>query len=295
MKDSYQPFAERKRMTRLSEAVAKELRRQKRPLIEDTHLWAILLDIYKERSVGYLRGDAPTLSTLARVKNVLRAERIISRDHDYARVWRANEVPDAQADEAVCMLDEGTCVSHLSAMQKFQLSERRPQTLFVTVATNDQWREMVGLPGEQDDEAPLRQRRHHPQIVRTRRLDVYQTKTFPKTTQLKSSSVRVTEIGETFLDMLEQPERCGGMAHVLDVYANHAASYLPQIVSRIDRSETKLTKIRAGYILTERLGLHDVTAEAWVRFAQRGGSQRLDPKAPYRPEFSEQWMLSLNV
>jgi len=112
---------------------------------------------------------------------------------------------------------------------------------------------------------------------------------------MKSSFVRVTDIGETFLDMLEHPERCGGMIHVLDVYANHASIYLPQIVRRIDRTETKLTKVRAGYIITERLGLKSETAESWRRYAQRGGSQRLDPKAPYAPQFSENWMISLNV
>lgn len=295
MEGGYRPFAERKRMTRLGEAVAKALRRGKRPLVEDRDIWEILLEIYRERSVAYLRGDVPTLSTLTRVKDLLRTERVISRDHDYARVWRVNELPDLQADEAVCLLDEGTCVSHLSAMQKFNLTDRRPQTLFLTVAANDKWRELAGISDESDEEAPLRLRRHHPEIVRSRHLEIFQTKTFPRTTQMKSSAVRVTEIGETFLDMLEQPERCGGMSHVLDVYGKHAATYLPQIVSRVDRAEKKLTKVRAGYILTERLGLKNQIAEGWQRFAQRGGSQRLDPKAPYKPTFSESWMLSLNA
>lgn len=282
-------------MTRLGEAVAKALRRGRRPLVEDHDLWEILVHIYQERSVAYLRGEFPTHATLSRVKDLLSAERVISRDRDYARVWRVTDVPDVQADEAVCILDEGTCVSHLSAMQKFNLTDRRPQTLFLTVATNEQWRTLVSLPDEASEEMPLRQRRHHPQEVRLRNLDIFQTKSFPRTTRMKSSMVRTTEIGETFLDMLEKPERCGGMAHVLDVYSKHASSYLSQIVKRIDKSEVKLTKVRAGYILTEMLGIKNATAQGWLRFAQRGGSQRLDPKAPYRPQFSERWMISLNV
>lgn len=282
-------------MTRLGEAVARALRRRGLPLVEDTDLWEILLQIYQERSVGYLRGDAPTLSTLTRIKDVLRSERIISRDHDYTRVWRANEVPDIQADEVVCLLDKGTCVSHLSAMQRFNLTERRPLTLFLTVASNEQWRELVEITEEAGENAPLRQRRHHPENVRSRHLAVFQTQSFPRTTQMKSSFVRTTDIGETFINMLEQPERCGGMNHVLDVYAKHASTYLTQIVKRVDRADAKLTKVRAGYILTEKLGLKNETASSWIRFAQRGGSQRLDPKAPYKPLFSEKWMISLNV
>lgn len=294
MEEGYKPFAERKRMTRLGEAVARELRRAGRPLIEDSDIWNILVKIYGDRSVSYLRGSAPSAGTLMRIRDVLKSERIISRDHDYARVWRVNELPDVQADEVVCLLDEGTCISHLSAMQKFNLTERRPHTLYITVATNEQWREIVGERKEVSYEV-AQQRRHHPRIVRGRDLDIFQTKSFPRTTRIKSSSVRTTEIGETFLNMLEQPERCGGMAHVLDVFNRQASNYLSAIVSRIDRTETKLTKVRAGYIITELLGIKNETAEKWVLFAQRGGSQRLDPKAPYQPVFSERWMISLNV
>lgn len=295
MEKGYRPFAERKRMTRLSEAVTKALRHAGRPIIEDHDLWEILVKIYKDRAVSYLRGSLPTSSTLTRIRDVLKSERIIGRDHDYARAWRVNEVPDVQADEAVCLLDEGTCISHLSAMQKFNLTERRSRTLYITVATNDQWREIISGQIALDDTAPPRQRRHHPSVVRTREIDIFQTKSFPRTTRLKSSFVCITEIGETFLNMLEHPERCGGMPHVLDVFAKHATTYLPPIVKRIDQAETKLIKVRAGYILTEMLGLKNKTAESWVRFAQRGGSQRLDPKAPYKPQFSENWMISLNV
>lgn len=294
MKDGYQPFADRKKMTRLGEAVARELRRKKLPLVEDADLWEILNSIYKERSVAYLRGDAPNASTLERLKSVLRSERIIARDYDYGRVWRVLEIPDVEADEAVCLLDKGTCVSHLSAMQIFRLTDRRPQSLFITVATNELWRELVQQQGGQPA-APPAQRRHHPDVVRSRNLEVLQTKAFPKTTQIKSSFVRVTEIGETFLNMLEHPERCGGMRHVLDVFSTHAEAYLDQIVKAVDQASAKLTKVRAGYIIVERLGLSQPTAESWARFAQRGGSQRLDPKAPYKPQFSEQWMISLNV
>lgn len=282
-------------MTRLGEEVSRRLRKKKQPLVEDWHLWAILEEIYEEKAVAYLRGDRPTHATLVRVKDLLRSERVISRDHDYSRVWRVTDIPDIQADEVVCLLDEGTCLSHLSAMQKFNLTERRPQILYITLADHEEWKALVRHEDETDGEGPQLQRRHHPELVRSRRIDTFQTNQYPRTTKIKSSFVRVTEIGETFLDMLEQPDRCGGMSHVLDVYARHAKSYLPQIIDRVDSSEKKLTKVRAGYILTEMLGMKNEIANSWAQYAQRGGSQRLDPKAPYKPTFSEKWMISLNV
>ena len=281
-------------MTRLGEAVAVLLRRQRKPIIEDIDIWEILEEIYKNKSVSYLRGDAPTSSSLSRTKLLLSAERVISRDHNYRRSWRVNELPDIPADEAVCLMDRGTCISHLSAMQIYKISERRPLQLYITVATNEQWREMVAKTNHGND-APLTVRRHHPPVVRSRKIDALQTKNFPSITQMRGSFVRATEIGQTFLDMLESPERCGGMSHVLDVFNNHAEKYLKQIVERIDRTETKLTKVRAGYIISELLGISNPTVESWSQFAQRGGSQKLDPKAVYASQFSERWMLSLNV
>lgn len=281
-------------MTRLGEAVAVLLRRQRKPIIEDIDIWEILEEIYKNKSVSYLRGDAPTSSSLSRTKLLLSAERVISRDHNYRRSWRVNELPDIPADEAVCLMDRGTCISHLSAMQIYKISERRPLQLYITVATNEQWREMVAKTNHGND-APLTVRRHHPPVVRSRKIDALQTKNFPSITQMRGSFVRATEIGQTFLDMLESPERCVGMSHVLDVFNNHAEKYLKQIVERIDRTETKLTKVRAGYIISELLGISNPTVESWSQFAQRGGSQKLDPKAVYASQFSERWMLSLNV
>lgn len=281
-------------MTRLGEAVSVLLRRQRKPIIEDIDIWEILEEIYKNKSVSYLRGDAPTSSTLSRTKLLLSAERVISRDHNYRRSWRVNELPDIPADEAVCLMDRGTCISHLSAMQIYKISERRPLQLYITVATNEQWREMVAKTNHGND-APLTVRRHHPPVVRSRKIDALQTKNFPNITQMRGSFVRATEIGQTFLDMLESPERCGGMSHVLDVFNNHTEKYLKQIVERIDRTETKLTKVRAGYIISELLGISNPTVESWSQFAQRGGSQKLDPKAVYASQFSERWMLSLNV
>lgn len=281
-------------MTRMGEAVALSLRRQRKPIIEDIDIWKILEEIYENKSVSYLRGEAPSSSTLSRTKLLLSAERVISRDHNYRRSWRVNELPDIPADEAVCLMDRGTCISHLSAMQSYKISERRPLQLYITVATNEQWRELSPKHQVAAD-APAIVRRHHPPMVRSRRIDALQTKHFPRTTQMRQSFVRATEIGQTFLDMLEAPERCGGMSHVLDVFSGHAEKYLAAIVTAIDRSETKLTKVRAGYVISEFLGIHHPTVEGWTKFAQRGGSQKLDPKAAYASQFSERWMLSLNV
>ena len=85
------------------------------------------------------------------------------------------------------------------------------------------------------------------------------------------------------------------MSHVLDVYDEHAATWLSEIVDSIDLAGSKIVKCRAGYILEERLGLEHKKINSWKKFAQRGGSRKLDPTKKFAPRFSESWMISLNV
>jgi predicted transcriptional regulator of viral defense system len=105
----------------------------------------------------------------------------------------------------------------------------------------------------------------------------------------------MSTIGQTFLDTLDNPERCGGIAHVLDIWSQHARTYLEEIIDRIERTEKPILKIRAGYILEEHLGLSEARVETWVQMAQRGSSRVLNPGKPFASIFSEKWMLSLNV
>ncbi|ASF48540.1 hypothetical protein [Methylovulum psychrotolerans] len=107
--------------------------------------------------------------------------------------------------------------------------------------------------------------------------------------------LRVSTIGRTFLDMIREPDLCGGIYHVLDIYAEHASRYLRLIVDVIDRHGSKIDKVRAGYILGERLGLAHPAIENWHTLVQRGGSQKLHAKSAYSPNFSEKWCLSINI
>jgi predicted transcriptional regulator of viral defense system len=106
---------------------------------------------------------------------------------------------------------------------------------------------------------------------------------------------RVATIGRTFLDMLRAPDSCGGIYHVMDRYAAEAPRYLRLIVDEIDRHGTNIDKVRAGYVLAERLKLAHPAFDAWRAFAQRGGSRKLYAQAGYSPRFSETWCLSINI
>ena len=95
--------------------------------------------------------------------------------------------------------------------------------------------------------------------------------------------------------MLREPTLCGGMQHVIDVYNQYAKQYFRLIVDELDSHGNGIEKVRAGYILEEHCKIHDPRIDTWHKFAQRGGSRKLDPTGEYSETFSERWSLSLNL
>lgn len=302
--ENSKPFQRHKSWTQLAEAVSVQLGQSGRILISEYELFRIVWSIYDLRSAKNLRGPHPSRQTYVRTRSMLRDEGVIRQDTSYASFWRIMSVPDAPADTVVCQADPYCYISHMSAMQRYGLTNRRPEALFITSPpdiTARAWnkrRMMDDFGSAAMDEdiyvEPLLVT-HHPKSVRRRPIDQLKTKFYGDWRKVRGQEERIASIGQVFLDMLEAPQRCGGMRHVLEVWAEHATKYLDQIVKTIDASERPIWKVRAGYILDEYLGISNATAQSWLQHAQRGGSRVLEAGREYAEPFSEKWMLSVNV
>lgn len=213
---------------------------------------------------------------------------------------RRNESPENVA----CSVDPFCYVSHLSAMEHHGLTNRMPSKLFLSSPGKGEWRKYAVERMQKDLGDALAAYRNNglPELCKIGmskigRTDVHRHNSIHlgayKNT--KDKVLRVSTIGRTFLDMLRNPELCGGIGHVLDVYEEYAGIYLKLIVDEINLHGKPIDKVRAGYILDERIGLTHQYIDEWVSLVQRGGSRKLDATAEYIPEFSEKWCLSINV
>lgn len=229
--------------------------------------------------------------------------RALVLDTDFkSGVWRVTQATRAgSAEEICCIADPFSYVSHLSAMQKFGLTDRSPQALHLTTPRRDIWNSMrdkrvrENLTDIDDLERPLLHRPGFQKKIR-RRPVTFHISSHPWTPMsVSGEETRMTSIGQTFADMLVEPGLCGGMRHVLDIWENEAEDWIQEIVEAVDQLESKIAKVRAGFIVSEVLQLDEPAVERWEQFAQRGGSRKLDPEADYLPEFSERWMISINV
>ena len=121
--------------TRASRYLAQLLEKHGTPVLRKFDLFQIIWRMYRESSGKklYLRHDTPDESDYARLKWILTKAGVIGADPDYgSRIIRVLTVPDLPAEDIICLIDPTCYVSHLSAMQRWGLTDRSPDALMLT-------------------------------------------------------------------------------------------------------------------------------------------------------------------
>ena len=283
-----------KKLTRAGHYLAELLETNNKPVLTQFDFFQIIWRMYQE-SLGkklYLRRDTPAKRDYFRFKSSLKEAGVIRADKDYPkRVIRVLAIPDLPAEDIICLIDQTCYVSHLSAMQLWGLTDRSPDALILTRQERGATETLCENKGN-----PFSPRiGRHPTHVRRRTIHIHESKIPGKFLKNRGTETHLSTVGQTFLDMLQKPDLCGGMSHILDVWEEHARTYLNEIVAAVNTATSGLVKSRAGYILDERLGFYHQDIEHWKKFGQRGSSRKLDPTKAYAPSYSETWMISLNV
>jgi predicted transcriptional regulator of viral defense system len=294
-------------MLTTSDAAVLALRDRGRAVITDAQLFSLLHELYRlktyeDQPIG-VRKDQPELTDYRRVLRELFIKGTIAQDKDIPYdAYRVMIVPDEPAENILCTVDPFAYLSHLYAMHWHNLSNRNPAEIVVTRPQRALWRTKARALAQEtfgedvpQDNIYLPKRVTFPATLRGIGIIDHEIAHPGPSLPIRNSPLRLATIGRTFRDTLERPQWCGGMAHVLEVWDEHAETFLDEIIEAIDQAEKGIVRVRAGYILEERLGIRDNRIAVWGTFAQRGGSRRLDPTKPYAPVYSEKWMISLNV
>lgn len=206
--------------------------------------------------------------------------------------------------QIACCLDPFAYVSHLSAMEHHGITDRFPKILYLTRPTAAEWRRQAESRMEKDLGNDLESYKQSglPRLtlpvltsLANTTILLQERSQYGAFRNVSNSSLRVATLGRVFLDMIREPQSCGGIQHVLDIYKREAKRSLKLIVDEIDRHGQPIDKVRAGYILTEVCHLAFDAAHQWEASTQRGGSRKLDPDAEFSSNYSERWLLSINV
>lgn len=295
----------------LTKAVALHLGDLPQPVVTRYELGTLVYQLYltkKYRSQPLrINKSVPEAQDLSNLINRLLDQGVLSQDRDFPKkgVFRVLGRQEIAAEDVACAVDPFAFVSHLSAMDYHGLTDRLPRPLYLSSPVDPKWKELA-VERMQKDCDGFFDAYLHSGFPRLRRIAMRRVAQRPVERHgisdyrgayrtVRGRVFRVATIGRTFLDMLQEPILCGGINHVLDVFEQHAKSYLKLIIAEIDHRGHPIDKVRAGYILEERCGVEDPTVRQWLTYAQRGGSRKLDAKAEYSPEYSERWSLSINV
>ena len=294
-----------------SKAAALLLGELEQPVVTSYQIGLIVHKIYKEKTykgepVDQIKKQFASRTDFTSVLNKLQQEGILSTYKGipsklvFSILGRSQESPS----DIICTIDPFCYISHLSAMEYHGLTDRIPKRLIISTPATKDWKVFANQKMEKDlgkdlgkyldNNMPRLQQikvekigKNPIQRFSSIHLGAYKT--------IRGRTLRVSTIGRTFYDMLKNPELCGGINHVLNVYEEFAEQYLKLIIDEFDQHGGPIDKVRAGYILDERLGLSNSKLDNWEKFVQRGGSRKLDASAEYEPIWSDKWCLSLNV
>jgi len=294
----------------VSRALALELEKLAAPVVLRYDVARLAWGLYKSQSYGGqrldVRREALDTRALARLEKILMGDAVLKPvaglpARSVYGVFGAN-LNDQRA--LCCSVDPFCYVSHLSAMEYHGLTDRLPEQIYLSTPQGTQWTSFAAQRMSKDlgDDMAAYKLAGLPLLRRVafskiggRTVHRYASSHQGAYRSIKDSPVRVATIGRTFLDMIREPSLCGGIAHVIEVFQEHAASNRRLIFDEFDQQGAAIDKVRAGYMFEELCKIRDPRIDAWVQYAARGGSRKLDASTEYAPRFSERWCLSLNV
>lgn len=220
--------------------------------------------------------------------------------------------------ELISQLYNDCYLSFLSAIDWYGFTNIILKNTFITIPNLTKWKEFSSkrineleknyLSIHQNEETPLlnlqKYRDEYPnkEISRVFSIPVkiitnskYSENSY-KLLKDENGILKIREVGMLFLDMLNEPQLCGGHQHVIDIYENYGYVNALSIIKAADLYGSTIVKARVGFLLEKFLDINNKTIQKWKMEQSdlRGGSRKLFPDLPFSSYFSEDWNISIN-
>ncbi|UQQ17143.1 type IV toxin-antitoxin system AbiEi family antitoxin domain-containing protein [Xanthomonas arboricola] len=289
--------------------VAKVLAERDSPIISTYWIASKLFRLGMERTYEgqplQLPADQPGAVMLGEARKALLKRKVIVQDKSLPGQLYRLPGETWPVSELMCSIDPFGYVAYLSAMAYHGLTNRLPKVLYFVSPYPPIWNDLAEEKMRKDL-GDLYRPYAESELPKLRRIKIekldgvvikeIRTKEYGGGWRsANNGTLRVTGLGRTFVDMLQHPDICGGIRHVIEVFQEHAEQHLKAIVAAVNTHGGPIDKVRAGYILESYCGIESIDVDAWTACASRGGSRKLDPQGEYSPDFSAKWCLSINV
>jgi len=283
---------------KIKSQVLRQLAEQRRRVIS---AWRVLIEY---RRIAHSEGfplpseeDAgKVLHALVKAKEITRirgAGEVFQVDLPYAAVLPVSE------EQVVQEANPAAVFSYWTALASHALTDQIPGIIHVTdYRPADEERIPLGTRPEEWVDLP-RPETKQPKAVGEIKVCWTHTKgewDFGHTTIFSQGMpIYVTDLERTLIDAIRSPDAAGGIVNVLRAWRQAKASIdVAKMVRYTERMNLAILRHRVGFLL-DSLGLAHPRMQEWKKTLGRGGSVKLLAAAPYAPEFSGDWNLSLNV
>ncbi|WP_258154618.1 hypothetical protein [Pseudomonas sp. 17053703] len=204
--------------------------------------------------------------------------------------------------EILCTLYPYGYISHLSAMEWHGLTDKIPVDIYFTTCSPAEWRQRAinQIDLEKNHFVDPRSfTAKYPKNLNLAGLPVVISSEthYVEPVEVSDSPLRVSSVGKTFIDMLREPQKCGGEEHVLEIFQEQGKKYSSLILTALDKYGRKIDRARTGFVLDKMVGVKSSKLDAFRLESSktRGSSKVLSPNRPFASEYDEDWSLSLNV
>ncbi len=255
---------------------------------------------FQNQNIKGFRTDSNLKKKLSEVTDYLVSSGLVQKPYDNYFVI-ANKNPSDL--EIVCSLYNIGYITYLSAMRFYNLTNRIPKRIDYIAPTRPLWKKTQSqlLSENSIDGKNLGKNNFfippYPSErikIKGKYLNVHsRSRLYPHMN--KGEGVRIIRIGDLFLEMVKNPDLCGGFQHVLEVYEEMAEVLLNEIIDSVELYGTAIDKSRIGFILNSHLDIQDPIIAEWKAYSTaRGGSRKMISNEPYSDLYSEDWCISLN-
>ncbi|CAI8932129.1 type IV toxin-antitoxin system AbiEi family antitoxin domain-containing protein [Pseudomonas sp. IT-P4] len=205
--------------------------------------------------------------------------------------------------ETVCTIYPYGYLSKINAMAWYGLTDKIPKVVRFTTCPLNEWKKRSLLDLSIDPEVDFDLEHFipsfpkHTNIFGQELIVSVETK-YVEPLEVRNSPIKVASIGKTFIDMFRYPDECGGIDHVLEIYAENGKKYSSAIINELKHKTTRKIDIaRVGFALQKIAGVEHPLLSEWQQESKktRGSSKILVPGVPFSSIFDEDWSLSLNA
>jgi len=194
-------------------------------------------------------------------------------------------------------------LTHLSAMRHYSITDRIPKQIQIELPSRTQWKSKIIEVVDQinasidEKEIILKYLPRYPKnndVYFKKKILVSSTKS-PKLYINLDNGVRVIEIGNLFVEMVNNPKECGGIEHVMDIFKEYGLAFKKKIYKAALESSL-ISQARIGLIFEQILGQSDPEIVKMKNRNRdlRGSSRVFIAGEDFSNIVNVEWCLSLN-